>query len=128
MLDKLSFTYKICISILILLLVWIITPTVAELIVAFWNSFQVYPSGTDTSMLASWLITQSVIIFIAIAVVLRYILRINTLVSILSGLVLACLMGWLIQVFPSFVPDSWCEQELKIYSCSTIYNNIDIIN
>ncbi len=123
MLDKIStvpkFRVRLYIALIILVVAVIIVPSISELLVALHNRFQVYPVGTDTSMLASTLIIEFILLGLLITGLMHWFVGLRTIKAVLITLVLIGLMGWLVMIygFPSALPQSWCAQELRIYSC-----------
>jgi len=89
--------------------------TFGELVTALINRYSVYPSGTDTSMLANYFLFALLFIFLSFLSAF-WLLRKKKLGIILLSFVM--LVIWWSEVVSIFVPDSWCKYELKIYSCN----------
>jgi hypothetical protein len=90
--------------------------TFGELVTALINRYSTYPAGTDTSMLATYFLLA--LLFISLAFLPAvWIVRKNKMAVLMLGLIV--LFIWWLHVIPSFVPNSWCRYELKIYPCAS---------
>lgn len=111
---------KNILGIAMLILGIVIIPTISELVIAGINRYQVYPLGTDTNMYSKITLVGGILsLFLSVLLIWKF-LKIDKLKRWVLLPILAFAMLWATHFVPSFVPNSWCKFELKIYSCESL--------